>query len=516
MLSTKIFLFLGAFATCSAFTALLCRWAPRFGLVDKPDKRRKIHRQGMPLGGGIALSGAMALSMGVLALFPNSLRVFFEGELVAYGGYVLSALVLVTVGTIDDRIGLRARVKLAGQIVSALILIASGLLIQNIAIFGLSIDLGLLSVPFTLFWLLGAINALNLLDGIDGMATTVGLILVSAIAVMTLHTGNNDVQVVAIAFAGSLLAFLRYNFPPARIFLGDAGSMLIGLIVGALVIEASLKSAGTVLLAAPLAIWTIPIMDSAAAIIRRRLTGRSIYSTDRGHLHHRLLDRLGSNRRALRRVALMCSATSLAALASVFMQNEYIALVTCVAVIGVIIATDTFGRAEALLVVHRVSRLGRSLFVLGRAGRRSNGAPSVHLQGVLHWDTLWDSLTEAGEKYDLLKIHLDIDIPSMHESFSATWKGQDTPEPEHVWTVEIPLRARDQVAGRLNISGQRNAECPRDEMECLMDLLGQCESRMAALIGDETEPSQDETDELVAVGNTGSDETRDIRGRHPR
>ena len=111
MLSTKIFLFLGAFASCSVFTALLCRWAPRFGLVDRPDERRKIHGRGMALGGGIAISGAMAISMGVLAIFPNSLRVFFEGELAAYGGYVVSAFVLVTVGTIDDRIGLRGRVN---------------------------------------------------------------------------------------------------------------------------------------------------------------------------------------------------------------------------------------------------------------------------------------------------------------------------------------------------------------------------------------------------------------------
>jgi UDP-GlcNAc:undecaprenyl-phosphate/decaprenyl-phosphate GlcNAc-1-phosphate transferase len=515
MLSTKILLFLGAFAACSIFTALLCRWAPRIGLVDKPDERRKMHGRLVPLGGGIAISAAMALCMGILAIFPNTLRVFFDGELLAYGGYVLSAFVLVTVGVIDDRFGLRGRVKLAGQIVSALILIAGGLVIRNIAMFGWSIELGLLSVPFTLFWLLGAINALNLLDGIDGMATTVGLILVSSIAVMARLTGSNDVQVVAIAFAGCLLGFLRYNFPPAKIFLGDAGSMLIGLIVGALAIEASLKGPGTVLLAAPLAIWAIPILDSGAAIVRRKLTGRSIYTTDRGHLHHRLLDRLGCNRRALRRVALMCTATGLAALFSVFMHNDLFALVTCLAVIGVMLATDTFGRAESLLLVKRAGRLGRSMVASGRANRQPDIADTIHLQGNRPWDILWESLAEAGEKFDLLRVHLDINIPALHESFSATWRGQDSPEPEYVWAVEMPLIIRDQVAGRLDISGQRNSEYPRHEMEGLMDLLDAFESRMVELIYDEPSPSRDETELLVAVGETDS-ETCDARGGPPR
>ena len=241
MLSTTIVLFLCALAASSVFTAMLCRYAPRLGLVDTPDARRKIHRRAVPLGGGLAIFGAVAFSMGMVLAIPNSLGQLFEDGALRYASYFAAGLVIVVLGLIDDRAGLRGRVKLLGQIIAALILICGGLVIHNLAVFHWSIQLGLLSVPFTLFWLVGAINALNLLDGIDGMATTVGLILVSAIAVLAGLTGSHDAQIIAIAFAGGLVGFLRHNFPPAKIFLGDAGSMLIGLVVGGLAIEASLK-----------------------------------------------------------------------------------------------------------------------------------------------------------------------------------------------------------------------------------------------------------------------------------
>ena len=146
-------------------------------------------------------------------------------------------------------------------------------------------------------------NSVNLLDGIDGLATMLGIILIATFAALAAAAGRMEVAWIAMVFAGSLCGFIRFNLPPASIFLGDSGSMLIGLVVGTLAIQGTLKGPGTVLLAAPLAVWTIPILDSAAAILRRKLTGRSIYATDRGHLHHRLLERLGSNSRVLVAVA---------------------------------------------------------------------------------------------------------------------------------------------------------------------------------------------------------------------
>jgi UDP-GlcNAc:undecaprenyl-phosphate GlcNAc-1-phosphate transferase len=131
------------------------------------------------------------------------------------------------------------------------------------------------------------------------LATVLGIILSVSICALAAMTHHAAVAVAALVFAGSLLGFLPFNLAPAKVYLGDAGSMLIGLVVGGLSIRASLKGPGTVLLAAPLAILTIPILDSAVAILRRRLAGRSIYETDRGHIHHRLLARFGSKHKVL-------------------------------------------------------------------------------------------------------------------------------------------------------------------------------------------------------------------------
>ena len=418
MLGHKLLLFGAAWGLSSILTAIICRLAPRVGLVDRPDAFRKLHTTSKPLGGGLAIYLATAFVLVALLGLASPLTNAIAAHAGDLGWLLLAGTIIVLVGLLDDRFELRGRAKLCGQIVAVVILMIGGLVVHKVAFFGWQVELGLLSVPFTMFWLLGAINALNLLDGIDGMATTIGFILVSAIAVLAWLTGNLYVQVVAIAFAGSLLGFLRFNFPPAKIFLGDAGSMLIGLVVGALAIKASLKGPGTVLIAAPLAVWTIPAFDSFTAILRRKLTGRSVYSTDRGHLHHRLLGHLGSNIRVLTYVAAACAVTAGAALFSVFVQNDLFALVTCLAVISVFVVSDLFGRAELSLLTSHLTRIGQSL--LNPIVRRPTPAASaVRLQGSRPWEVLWHSLTDAGQHLSLAKIHLDVNIPSLHEGYSA-------------------------------------------------------------------------------------------------
>ena len=344
--------------------------APRLGLIDRPDGRRKLHQRPVALGGGLAVFLSTLSIVLLLLCLPTTPGGGFHTVQMAMGkfGRELLALlaagtVIVTVGLIDDRVRICGRLKLCGQVVAAIILTAGGLLIQRIVLFGVNVELGLLAVPFTIFWFLGAINAMNLLDGIDGLASILGVILVATIAAMSFLVHNDPAAIIALAFAGSLVGFLRYNFPPATIFLGDAGSMLIGMVVGSLAIGGSLKGPGTVLLMAPLAVWTVPILDSLAAIVRRKLTGRSIYTTDRGHLHHRLLDLLGSNRRVLACVAcVLCRVTSAATLISVALKSDLVALLACSAVVVVLITTGIFGQAELALVTNRLRKFSLSLF----------------------------------------------------------------------------------------------------------------------------------------------------------
>ena len=317
----------------------------------------------MPLGGGLAIFLATAGVLGTLVAFPNPAGERLRERMSELPVFLLAALALVLVGLADDRYRIHGRHKLLGQIASCGIVVAGGLVIDRFSCFGWEINLGVWAVPVTLFWLLGAVNSINLLDGIDGLAATIGLILCITIAALAIFAGSSEVAIVAAVFGGSLLGFLVFNFPPASIFLGDAGSMLIGLTTGVLSIKGALKGPGTALLAALLAVWMIPILDSAAAIARRTLTGRSIYSADRAHLHHRLLSLLGSNRKVLLCMGLLCAITSAAAVASVFLTNDFVAVIVCLGLLAMFLATDVFGGTELALLLSRLKlrQLGRNL-----------------------------------------------------------------------------------------------------------------------------------------------------------
>ena len=196
-------------------TPPLRRCALRFGLVDLPDGHRKIHSRQVALGGGVAVFLAMLVALTVVLFTPNPLRASLLAEWPFVLGLVLAAGLICLVGITDDRVGLRGRQKLLGQFLAASIVIVFGVQIDAIKILGVQIDLGLLSLPFTVFWLVGAMNAVNLLDGIDGLATTVGMIMTLAIGGMAVMTGHPAQAVLALAMFGSLLGFLHFNFPPA-------------------------------------------------------------------------------------------------------------------------------------------------------------------------------------------------------------------------------------------------------------------------------------------------------------
>ncbi len=478
MIVDTITIFLIACVTSLLLTVSMREMARRIGLTDQPDGHRKLHRIAMPLGGGVAVFLATAGVVAGLMVFHST---FYDPLWNAWQNPValfVAGVVIVVVGLIDDRVGLSGRQKLLGQVLAASVLMASGLIIRKVSIFGLPIDLGYFGILFTLFWLLGAVNALNLLDGIDGLATTVGIILVSTIAAMAVRVGRYEVAIVGVVFAGSLVGFIRFNFPPASIFLGDTGSMLIGLVVGAMAIQGSLKGPGTVLLAAPLAIWAIPIFDSAAAIIRRKLTGRSIYSTDRGHLHHRLLELLGSNKRVLALVATCCALTSFSALLSVFLVNDLIALLACSAVLVIFIVSGVFGRAEVLLLGSRIRRMGRSLVGPMSVGNPRGRATTIQLQGSQQWNELWDDFAAEACQLSLSSMRLDLNLPIVHEGFHGFWERPAPSKAGCSWRVELPLLHNGNSVGRLVVVGDVEGDGVCLDVQRLMELVAGLETEI--------------------------------------
>jgi len=478
MTMTAIVCFAAAGLLSSALTAATIKFAPRIGLIDHPDQRRKLHDRPIPLGGGAAVFLATAAVLVGLISLPAPWGMLVNLDWVNLSGAGLACAWIVVLGLLDDRYGLRGRQKLAGQIVAAAVLIYSGVLIRGIGLFGIEIELHLLAIPVTVLWLTGAINALNLLDGMDGMATVIGLILSLAICALALLTHHAAVAIAALVFAGALLGFLPFNLSPAKIYLGDAGSMLIGIIVGCLSIRASVKGAGTVLLAAPLAVMTIPILDSFAAILRRRLAGQSIYFADRGHLHHRLLARFGNKYKVLACVAICSVVTCGFALVSAWSKNDAVALVASLAVVATLAVTGWFGRGEFVLLSARFWQVGKSLF-----RNTDTNLPVIHesttrIQGSRQWEILWATLTESADKLGLTMIRLNINAAAIQETYSGSWHSPNDRDPGNRWEMKLPLLVAGHTIGVLEIAGENNGHSNLETIELVQDILEPFELRL--------------------------------------
>jgi UDP-GlcNAc:undecaprenyl-phosphate GlcNAc-1-phosphate transferase len=291
----------------------------------------------------------------------------------------------------------------------------------------------------------------------DGLLGSVGLIACAALAGMAGLREAWDVAAVAVALAGALLGFLPYNFAPATIFLGDCGSMAIGLIVGTLAIQASLTGPATMALAAPAALLVLPIADTTAAILRRKLTGRSLYCSDRAHLHHCLLRGGLSKRQAVLLVAGLSLVAATGALVSVASVNEWPALAGAAFVVALLVATRLFGHAELLLLWQRIGGLTRSFLV--RPPGRTGHAVAVRLQGSADWRKVWARLLEVAARLNIVSVRFDIHAPALHEGYHACWDlpGRER-EGEGLWRAEIPLTVREQVVGRLQIAGHHEGD----------------------------------------------------------
>ncbi len=432
----------------------LCRiWARQIRLTDRPDSQRKLHERAVPLGGGIAVLFAAIVAVTAILLMGGDAAQTILKAAIKYQTMLAAAVVICIVGLLDDWRGIRGRQKLAGQILAVTIMMFCGMTISRIQVFDWRIDLGLLAVPFTMLWMLGATNSLNLLDGADGFATTIGIIISGTIGIMAMIGGHPDVAVIALALTGALVGFLVFNFPPASVFLGDAGSMLIGFCVGVLSIEAALKGPATVALVAPLAILALPFFDSSVAIMRRWLTGRSIYSPDRGHLHHSLARHGFGPRGLVACVGILSSVTAAGVLAGLFLRNELLAMISTFSAIGILVASRVFGFKELALLASRILAFANSLVNSATYNEQAIHQESVKLQGSRNWDQLWDSVTEFADCHDLCRVRLDLNAAWLHEGFHAKWQKGDTPEKSDTWYARFPLAANGKTFGRLELSG---------------------------------------------------------------
>ena len=296
-----------AVAVSLALTPLVRDAAKRWRLFDRPDSVRKLHAGNIPRLGGVAILLAYAWVMALLKFLG------FAGEIPGITDsqswwLALAAVGLVFItGLIDDLFGLNAWQKVLGQSTSAILVWLAGVQIHSVQGHALAIWW---SLPLTVLWLVACSNAFNLIDGMDGLAAGVGLVAAATMFTAAFVHHNEALMVVTLPLCGALLGFLRYNFNPASIFMGDSGSLTIGFLLGCFGVLWSDKSATLLGMAAPVMAMAIPLLDASVSMTRRLLRHQRVFDGDRRHLHHRLLDYGLSPRQA---VLLMYAACLIAA-----------------------------------------------------------------------------------------------------------------------------------------------------------------------------------------------------------
>lgn len=288
------------FVTVLSLTPLLLIVARRYQLYERPDER-KVHDGNVPALGGVAMTAGFFTAL-IIGWAIAGERVFALGTpREAYGIIALGLIFMHVLGVVDDAVDIPARYKFCLQCAGALILVFGGAIIRSFQFPGseLVVPLGPLAVPVSVFWIVSVANAVNLVDGIDGYAGGLTVTAAAGIGIVALLSGNVFASMAAFVLVGVVLGFLVFNFPPARIFMGDGGSLFLGSALAVLGITGPVDAHGVVVITVPLLVLSVPILDTAAAIVRRRRDGRKIHEPDRQHLHHLLLDHTGSRRRAL-------------------------------------------------------------------------------------------------------------------------------------------------------------------------------------------------------------------------
>lgn len=319
------------FAISFASTPIVKTFAQKVGAMDVPKDARRVHNHPIPRMGGLAIFLGFILSVVLFVDITRQVR-----------GILLGAVLIVACGAIDDIISLRAWVKLIIQIIAAIVAVAHGVVIEvlmnpNIFSENEALILGVLAVPVTILWIVGITNSVNLIDGLDGLAVGVSTISCVTILVVALLVSEPNVALIVAALAGACIGFMPYNLNPARIFMGDTGSLLLGYVLATVSVLGLFKFYAIVTFVVPVLALAVPLSDTLFAFCRRILHGQSPFHADRGHFHHKLMD-LGLNQKQAVAILYAISATlGLAAVVLTTKGSIRIALLILALLIGFVV-----------------------------------------------------------------------------------------------------------------------------------------------------------------------------------
>ncbi len=423
--------FVVALIVTAGLTPIVRHFALAAGAVDEPTARR-VHTKRVPRLGGVAIVlgfAAPLLALYILKTDVSRTIAFRSPKLLA--GLFAGAVIMALLGLTDDLVGVGAKRKLFVQMIAGSVAFACGLRIDSFSlpIIG-ELSLGWLAYPATVLWIATVSNALNLIDGLDGLAGGVGFFACVTNFVVAYMSHNLMICLFSASLAGAILGFLIYNFNPATIFMGDSGSLFLGYILATMSLlgSSSQKSPTAIAILVPLIALGLPLMDMLLAMVRRILERRSIFSADRGHLHHRLLDLGLTQRRAvlvLYGLSLLFTAIALVVYLGRSWQIGVSLLTLTLTLVGIVRFTRYFTVALA-------RREARSRDPLTQSLRERVPTTLAKLSSARTLDEVTETIQQLGEQVGLLAVELN---PSK-ESTLAPWR----------WEAKLPSKNATQEA----------------------------------------------------------------------
>lgn len=447
MLSSVAFaylaLMLASFLLSWVFTRWLRNWAMARGWAAPSASVHHIHATSIPRLGGVAVYLAFVSVLALGFLIEPLLNFTLAVSRITALQLLLPGTLVFLVGLYDDIFGLKYYFKFAGQIVAGSMLFAIGFRIFELPLlFG--IRLGWLpGLVLTIFWVVLITNAFNLLDGLDGLAAGSALFSTLIVFVLCMLTGNDLVATMTVALAGAILGFLRYNFTPASIFLGDSGSLFIGYMLSALALAGAQKSTTMIAVAIPVVSFGLPILDTAVAVARRFLGGKPLFVADRQHIHHKLLERGLSQREA---VILLYGVSAAFALLSMMVMNfggRAFGVVLLVVGLGVWFLVQQLHYHE-FVELKRIARRAidqRQVIVKDLAVRRA----TERFADVHEFSAICAVLQEAFESNEFDGFELTVSSPAGRDAATRYWwqRTPGNPDPADLrasaWVLALEL-----------------------------------------------------------------------------
>ena len=447
----------------------LVRWvARRLRVLDLPDGFRKLQERPVPRMGGIAIFIGLFASLWVSSRLHHSVvlpRCFGNGD---FSSVFLGAAAVLVIGLWDDARGLGARTKFALLTAVAAGMCVAGHTIETISNpFGRDIVLGYWAVPATLFWFLACMNAMNLIDGLDGLSGGVAVFAAATMFATSALFQNGNIAFSALALAGVGIGFLVFNLPPASIFLGDSGSYLLGFLVAYIGLRGSQKANTVVALLIPVIALGLPVLDTALAILRRWARALPLFTSDGQHIHHKLLGRGLSHWQAVLIMYAACIVLGGFALALTAARDLSAAGVLLLLTVATVLAVRVVGREEIRLAKNR---LIHGLAEKRRAtGQRAAGHEATErMRQAETIAALWQAFAAAAERMELDRAVMTMTPPRPLPSRRRSWRtfrwrrdaiSFDSGEVSASWSASFPLIAGGAKLGELEVNKSTNG-CP--------------------------------------------------------